>query len=141
MLLNLDPNPAVKPPKYASVIDQLDRQAARIATNRVVAGVHFPVDSMAGRMLGVALGEYFVGRCTSGATTPRNIISRTFNAGVIDNAATATEFNPFAADQDLDAAPGAGKVYARVEGAPIPPSPLLAQVWGAAKAEWAGRFL
>ena len=72
------------------MIDQLDRQSARIATNRVIAGVHFPVDSMAGRMLGVALGEYFYGRCTGNQT----FMSRKFIAAGID-ADPTTDFNPF----------------------------------------------
>jgi hypothetical protein len=43
--------------------EQLFRQAARIAINRHVAGVHFPVDSVAGTVLGLALGNYAVSRC------------------------------------------------------------------------------
>ena len=82
-------------PAHARVIEQLDRQAARIATNRVIAGVHFPVDSMAGRMLGIALGEYFVGRCKASQKFKR----RKFKAAEID-AAPKTDFNPF------NAAPG-----------------------------------
>jgi hypothetical protein len=38
------------------------RQAARIAINRTVAGVHFPVDSGAGALLGLTLGGYFIVR-------------------------------------------------------------------------------
>jgi hypothetical protein len=38
------------------------RQASRVAINRTIAGVHFPVDSVAGQVLGLALGEYFVHR-------------------------------------------------------------------------------
>jgi hypothetical protein len=44
--------------------EQLMRQAARIAVNRTVAGVHFPVDSAAGQVLGLTLARYFVRRAT-----------------------------------------------------------------------------
>ena len=117
------------------VIDQLDRQAARIATNRVVAGVHFPVDSMAGRMLGVALGEYFVGRCTGSQTST---MSRKFIAAGIDSAPT-TDFNPFNADQELDAS-GRARSTPESAGASITQSPLMEHVWGKAQAEWAGQI-
>jgi hypothetical protein len=42
------------------------RQAARIAINRTVAGVHFPVDSAAGQTLGLTLGDFFLHRCGIG---------------------------------------------------------------------------
>jgi hypothetical protein len=54
--------------KDARWCEQLMRQAARVAINRTVAGVHFPVDSAAGELLGLTLGEYFVHRCVGGAT-------------------------------------------------------------------------
>ena len=46
-------------------------QAARIAINRTVAGVHFPVDSMAGQLLGLSVAEYVIARCkpSGGAAT------------------------------------------------------------------------
>lgn len=113
-LLNLDPT---KLASLQRVIDQLDRQAARIATNRVVAGMHFPVDAMAGRMLGVALGEYFYGRCMG----PQTFMSRTFIAGGID-ANPTTDFNPFNIAQDLDSG---STFYSQSAGANVTQSPLM----------------
>jgi hypothetical protein len=116
---------------HPTVIEQLERQAARIVYNRVIAGVHFPVDSMAGRMLGVALGEYFVGRCTGSQT----FMARKFIAGGIDGAA-ATDFNPFSGTQALNAGP----FYSQSVGANIAKSDLMEHVWDKAQYEWEGKF-
>jgi len=123
-LLGLEPN-------YKGVVEQLDRQAARIATNRVIAGVHFPVDNMAGRMLGTALGEYIVGRCSGQGAFP----GRTFVASAIDSA-PKTDFNPFNVAQIALGGP----FYAHTLGGLIPVSLLMEHIWTRAHDEWVGRF-
>ena len=40
--------------------------AARIADNRQVAGLHYPIDTIAGRLLGTVLADYLVSRCSGG---------------------------------------------------------------------------
>jgi hypothetical protein len=126
-LTNLDP----RNEGHRAIIDQLDRQAARIATNRVIAGVHFPVDTMAGRMLGTALGEYFAGRSTGRG----NLMRRRFKAGGID-AAPGTDFNPFSNQQDLDNS----RFYASRRGAGIALSAIMRHMWREAREEVRVRF-
>ena len=84
---------------FWSVNEQMGRTAARIATNRVIAGVHFPVDNVAGRLLGTVLGEYFVYRCGHqwteiGENGPYSL--KVWNAGVFNGAAFPPEadFDP-----------------------------------------------
>ena len=62
LLIDLIPQPvAAAPPN--PLVQQLMAQAARIAINRTVAGVHFPIDSLVGQVLGLATAEYLIARC------------------------------------------------------------------------------
>ena len=55
------------------------RLAARVSTNRVVAGLHFPVDNLAGRLLGTVLGRYVVYCC---GAVPRDQGAAALHEGV-----------------------------------------------------------
>jgi hypothetical protein len=70
---------AISPkPLWADWVTQVDRVAYRVSENRVVAGVHFPVDTWAGAELGVVLGRYaahrFSGRDVS--APPKDFIDQ-----------------------------------------------------------------
>jgi hypothetical protein len=120
---------------HIHVFDQLARQAARIATNRVIAGVHFPADSMAGRMLGVAVGEYFCARCDSSLRANH----RTFYSAYLDSN-PQIDFNPFDTVQSLDQVPGGSQLYSVTAHSQGIESPLMKHLWGRAADEWNGWF-
>ena len=65
----------------------LFRLAARIADNRTVAGVHYPVDSAHGALLGLGPGLVFVAHCLGGGT---KIAVPTWNARADDWSADFT---------------------------------------------------
>lgn len=114
--------------------DMLMAQAARIAVNRTVAGVHFPADSLAGAALGLTLADYFATRATgAGEVHPlafdgRGIGQRDFAWREV-TAAQAGEAEGGASVQRLGGRP-------LTAGASAP----LAWLWERAASEWtAGR--
>ena len=102
----------------------LRRLAHRIATNRVVAGLHFPVDTIAGRLLGDTLATYFVGMCEG---TPWNTAS--FDGTQLASPTEEPDADDKAANPSCTSAPAR------------PPNstkhPILAELWQAARREWA----
>jgi hypothetical protein len=107
--------------------EQLQRLAARIAVNRTVAGLHYPVDSAAGRLLGTALAEFLVARATGGKLHERGFDGRQYE----ESDGTALDFN---LHQPLDAGHG----YSRAKQATaVGQAPLVGWLWGEAVKEWA----
>ena len=105
------------------------RLAARIATNRVVAGVHFPVDSAAGRLLGTALAEFLVARATGTKVHERGFDGRLFEG-------PHGEPLDFSLHQSMNHTHG--HAYTRSAGTTgVGNAPLLAWLWEEALKEWA----
>jgi hypothetical protein len=64
--------------------EMLMRHAFRMSFNRIVAGVHFPVDLPAGAVLGMALGEYFLGRMVPASGTTAAPVGASLQPWVFD---------------------------------------------------------
>lgn len=117
--------------KSTEWLEQLMRLAARVAINRTIAGVHFPVDSAAGQLLGLTLGAYFVQRATTGGT---------YQAWMFDGA-NFIGTSDFDWRVHFDVSTGQQRVaanHAKVIGSPgaAGQAPLLAELWSLARTEW-----
>ena len=141
---------ANKNPVYCAELSvvQLLRQAARIAINRQVAGLHFPVDTAAGAVLGMTLGSYLVQRLIP--TAHYNAWS--FDGDAYDPCADFKWLEYYDPKLDDHGRPiGQTEVYSKVDDVvrlvvfPISdvnpvtlgdPSPILNWIWARACGEW-----
>jgi len=109
---------------------QFLRLAARVAINRQVAGVHFPVDSAAGAFLGLTLGAYFCRRSNN---------ARQYDAWVFDGRRYPdnADFN-WTEWYDTNAGRQTAPAYASgpQSNALGSASPILNWLWKKALAEW-----
>jgi hypothetical protein len=132
----------------ASLDELLMRQAARIAINRTIAGVHFPVDSAAGQMLGLSIADYLLRRAG---------VSEVRGASIAQLGDWVFHGDVYPADEDFmfrrlydtrnrkredEALGGAAKdiVWAKAtskaDADAVEPSALLTWLWRKAVAEW-----
>ena len=108
--------------------EQLERLAARIAVNRTVAGLHYPVDSAVGRLLGTALSDFMVARCTGARLHERGFDGRKFHGA--NN--TTVDFDPRVSMENNQS--GYYELFAGSHS--VAASPLLHFMWTKAAAEW-----
>ncbi len=125
--------------------DQFMLQASRIAVNRTVAGLHFPIDSAAGCMLGLTLGRYFVNRATAAPSYEAwTFDSAKFPDGTSDDPRLDGDFywrslySVDAKPNPKQIGPAAPNDYAASAGVQTigGDSPMLEWLWNKAKAEW-----
>jgi hypothetical protein len=116
--------------------------ANRIAVNRTIAGVHFPVDSAAGAVIGMTLGTYLAQRCQVPAAPATATLP--YDAYTFVGPSFPDSGGPMA-DGDfywtLYYTVGTGQqapapYVTRTSGTSVRHNPLLNWLWGKALAEW-----
>jgi hypothetical protein len=122
---------------HAVLETQLQSLAARIANNRVVAGVHFHIDSVAGRVVAESLAEYFIQRCDP---SQAGWLPRCYDAAVLKptdaEAQTALDRHQVLdGAQVKDQALHANKAAKPIQ-LPPPNGSLLQHLWQQAQTEW-----
>jgi membrane-associated phospholipid phosphatase len=124
-------SPAVEAAPVTDPVILLYRLAARIADNRTVAGVHYPVDSAHGALLGLGVTLAFVGHCLGGGP----------ERPVPEWVADANDWSGDFTLRKWCAALGGGAQQGWRSGsttvARAEPWQLLPVLWRAAAAEWA----
>lgn len=117
--------------------EMLRRLAHRIAENRVVAGLHFPIDNVAGRLLGDALAGYVLAlvgvapKWSTGVFDGAGLKAEDAKDGVVaeDRTTIVGRFTGPGCVKDQD---DKGREYAIGDAVP----PVLQQMWADAEAEW-----
>ncbi|MES2939389.1 MAG: hypothetical protein V4864_17005 [Pseudomonadota bacterium] len=111
---------------------QLNRLAHRVAENRVVAGLHFPVDSIAGQVLGTMLARHMVWLAEPGAATQLRIGAEAFPNPAQVDPQTLPEFDCYVEGQpkvikrpDLQFPTASGRE-----------APMVRALWTLARREW-----
>jgi hypothetical protein len=121
------------------------RLAARIAINRTVAGLHYPVDSAVGQTLGLSLAEYFVNLALpTNPAQPLPHSSQQYDCWIFDGSNYPGTFDFDGRDQldtstpkRYDPNPGTLTPYVRKLSTHVAKvSPPLQWLWGKAAGEW-----
>jgi hypothetical protein len=116
---------------------QLNRLAFRIAENRVVAGLHYPVDSIAGHVLGAMLARYVVWLASGAFADVRGegkvIGAQAFPApDSIQGDDEEPDFDRFVDEQGQRHVVAPGQPFPKG----VPEAPVLRELWSLARREW-----
>ena len=115
---------------------QLQVIARRIADNRVIAGVHFPIDSTAGFALAEAMGDYFIARCTATAANPVKVAPVKLDASLLNATTDADPSTIFDGTSAWSSTQGTAAATRSAE-IDVSPSDILGGLWTRAANELA----
>ena len=111
------------------------RSAVRIAANRTVAGVHFPVDSAHGALIGLAVAEAVLSHCKgSGPVTGR----KASGTGWKGEGNAPLDYTLPIFRKALDGSYGVEEMSAPVAVDPAAEGSILCSLWEEARKEWHG---